>query len=210
MKTDLCARTFAFATRIVRLCKELDRSPGVSRPLCNQLLRSGTSIGANVEEGQCGQSRADFVSKMQIACKEARETHYWLRLLVATDVVSAEKLEPLVQESNEIVAIVTTIIKNKRKTPAKAAFFNSLFSILQNGNTPNPINPGWTAPCQSRSSTNGRGKPRERKHEGTTRSQPRFVRHAPPCGRALKKEVLMLTEMENRPSYAGPSDYGSV
>ena len=115
MANDICERTFVFATRIVRLCKELDRSPGVSRTLCNQLLRSGTSIGANVEEGQCGQSRADFVSKMQIACKEARETHYWLRLLVATDMVSEEELEPLVQESNEIVAILTTIIKNTKE-----------------------------------------------------------------------------------------------
>ena len=114
MKTDLCERTFEFATRIVRLCRELDKRPGVSRTLCNQLLRSGTSIGANVEEGQCGQSRADFVSKIQIACKEARETLYWLRLLVATDIVSAEKLEPLVKESNELVAILTTIIKNTK------------------------------------------------------------------------------------------------
>jgi four helix bundle protein len=115
MKTDLCERTFAFATRIVCLCRELDKSPGVNRTLCNQLLRSGTSIGANVEEGQCGQSRADFVSKMQIACKEARETHYWLRLLVATDIVPEEKLAPLIQESNELVAILTTIIKNTKE-----------------------------------------------------------------------------------------------
>jgi four helix bundle protein len=114
MANDLCERTFAFATRIVCLCRELDRSRGVSRTLCRQLLRSGTSIGANVEEGQCGQSRADFVSKMQIACKEARETHYWLRLIVATDLVAPERLSPLVQESDELVAILTTIIKNTK------------------------------------------------------------------------------------------------
>ncbi len=118
MPKDLCDRTFVFATRIVGLCRELDKSPGVSRTLCRQLLRSGTSIGANVEEAQSGQSRADFVSKMQIACKEARESHYWLRLLVATDLVPADRLKPLSQESNELIAILTTIIKNtKENTP---------------------------------------------------------------------------------------------
>ena len=63
------------------LCRFLAEKPGVSRTLGNQLLRSGTSIGANVEEGQPAQSEADFVSKYSITCKEARETHYWLRLL---------------------------------------------------------------------------------------------------------------------------------
>ena len=69
------------------LCQTLDQTPGVSRTLANQLLRSGTSIGANVEEGQGGQSRADFISKYSIACKEARETHYWLKLLAACEIV---------------------------------------------------------------------------------------------------------------------------
>ncbi len=117
MERDLCERTFAFATRIVCLCCELDKRPGVSRTLCRQLLRSGTSIGANVEESQAGQSRADFVSKLCIACKEARETQYWLRLLVAANIVPADKLAPLVQESHELVAILTTIIKNTKENP---------------------------------------------------------------------------------------------
>ena len=76
MKSDLSERTFAFATRVVKLCQFLDERPGVSRTLSRQLLRSGTSIGANVEEGQASQSEADFISKYSIACKEARETHY--------------------------------------------------------------------------------------------------------------------------------------
>lgn len=70
MKTDLPERTFAFALRVVKLCKHLDEAPGVARTMSRQLLRSGTSIGANVEEGQGGQSRADFISKYSIACKE--------------------------------------------------------------------------------------------------------------------------------------------
>ena len=115
MKTDLPDRTFAFATRIVRLCQTLDATPGVSRTLANQLLRSGTSVGANVEEGQASQSRADFVSKYSIACKEARETHYWLRLLVVTELVPVSQLNELIDEANQLVAILTTIIKKTKK-----------------------------------------------------------------------------------------------
>jgi four helix bundle protein len=67
-------RTFQFAVRIVKLCQHLEESGGVSRTIGKQLLRSGTSIGANVQEGQAGQSKADFISKNYIALKEARET----------------------------------------------------------------------------------------------------------------------------------------
>jgi len=114
MKHDLPERTFEFARRVVELCKVLDQKPGVSRTLANQLLRSGTSVGANVEEGQAGQSRADFVSKLSIACKEARETHYWLRLLSATELVPESRLAGLLDEANQLVAILTTIIQKTR------------------------------------------------------------------------------------------------
>lgn len=100
MKSDLPERTFEFAKRIVLLCRKLDETPGVRRTLSNQILRSGTSIGANVEEGQASQSDADFISKYSIACKEARETHYWLRLLAATEHVPPSKLNPLTEEAN--------------------------------------------------------------------------------------------------------------
>ncbi len=88
---------------------------GVSRTLANQLLRSGTSIGANVEEAQAAQSRADFLNKLSIARKEARETHYWLRLLSTTDLVSAPRLTDLVDEADQLVAILTTITKRTRQ-----------------------------------------------------------------------------------------------
>ena len=113
-KRDLPERTFEFARRIVTLCRTLDQAPGVSRTLANQLLRSGTSIGANVEEGQGSQSRADFISKYSIACKEARETHYWLRLLAACEIVQPSQLDDLISEVNQIVAILTSIIKKCR------------------------------------------------------------------------------------------------
>jgi four helix bundle protein len=114
MKSDLPERTFAFATRVVNLGRHLDGRPGVSRTLANQLLRSGTSVGANVEEGQAAQSRADFIAKYSIACKEARETHYWLRLLLATELVEESQIESLINEANQIVAILTSTIKKLR------------------------------------------------------------------------------------------------
>jgi four helix bundle protein len=111
---DIKDRTFEFAERIVRLCRDLDQSPGVSRTLANQLLRSGTSVGANVEEAHGSQSKPDFIAKLSIATKEARETHYWLRLLSATEVVSASSVEELSDESSQLVAILTTIVKRAR------------------------------------------------------------------------------------------------
>ena len=78
---DIDKRTFDFAVRIIKLYQHLDRKPGVGRILGQQILRAGTSMGANIEEAQAGQSRADFISKNAIALKESRETSYWLRLL---------------------------------------------------------------------------------------------------------------------------------
>jgi four helix bundle protein len=97
---DICERTFDFAVRIVRLCNHLFGKPGgVSRILASQLLKAGTSVGANVEEAQAGQSRADFISKNAIALKEARETHYWLRLLVASKVLPESRISELRDEA---------------------------------------------------------------------------------------------------------------
>jgi four helix bundle protein len=109
---NICERTFIFAVRIVKLCQVLETSSRVSRTMANQLLRSGTSVGANVEEAQGGQSKADFIAKLSISRKEARETLYWLRLLDATQVFPTAKLETLIDEANQLVAILTTIIKN--------------------------------------------------------------------------------------------------
>ncbi len=110
-KNDLPERTFNFACQIVKLCQKLDLSPGVNRTLSNQLLRSATSIGANIEEGQGSQSKADFISKYSIACKEARETHYLLRLLVAAEIIREEQIKELIDEANQIISILVAIIK---------------------------------------------------------------------------------------------------
>ena len=114
-KSDIPDRTFDFAVRIVKLCEHLDERPGVKRTLANQLLRSGTSIGANVAEGQAAQSTADFVSKYSIACKEGRETHFWLRLLAASGLVEQHLLEPLTKEADELISILTAIIKKLKR-----------------------------------------------------------------------------------------------
>ena len=75
------------------------------------MLRSGTSVGANIEEAQAGQSRADFLSKMSIAGKKARETLYWLKLLEKAELISDDRLQDLKQEADEIVRILTSIVK---------------------------------------------------------------------------------------------------
>jgi four helix bundle protein len=115
---DIKDRTFAFAVEIVRLCQELDGKPGTNRRLAAQLLSSGTSIGANIEEAQAGQSVADFVSKCSIALKEARETIYWLRLLEATGLSKNQNIQTHRQEAVELSRILGSIIvrtKNRRR-----------------------------------------------------------------------------------------------
>jgi four helix bundle protein len=114
-------RSFEFACRIVRLVEFLNRRAFVARTIARQLLRSGTSVGANLEEASAAQSKADFISKCSIAAKEARETRYWLRLLTASRSVNASRLTPLIQEAEEIVAILTTILKNAAKSPRRTA-----------------------------------------------------------------------------------------
>lgn len=115
MKRDLPRRTFEFSKGVVQLCLVLDEQPGVSRTLARQLLRSGTSIGANVEEAQASRSEADFTNKISIACKEARETRYWLRLLEESDLAKQKQLVALEKECNELIAILTTIVRKMRR-----------------------------------------------------------------------------------------------
>lgn len=112
---DIRERAFVFAVRVVKLCQHLDTMPGVSRILSRQLLRAGTSIGANLEEAQGGQSKADFISKNSIALKEARETSYWLRLLVASELIHESRIKGLETEVEELMRIVGAIIVTGRK-----------------------------------------------------------------------------------------------
>lgn len=107
-------RTFLFALQIIELYKFL--SSRNEYVLSKQLLRSGTSIGANIEEAQAAQSRKDFVSKMSIASKEARESRYWLRLLKETDYLNDfSQKEYLINEINIIINIITKIVKSTQE-----------------------------------------------------------------------------------------------
>ncbi|MGZ8499118.1 MAG: four helix bundle protein [Candidatus Binatia bacterium] len=114
---DIKERTFEFAVEIVKFGRLLDEKPGVNRTLGRQLLRSGTSIGANVEEAQAGQSRADFISNYSIALKEARKSIYWLRLLYASGDLVGGQFKSLVPEAKEISRVIGTIITNAKKSP---------------------------------------------------------------------------------------------
>ena len=106
-------RTFEFALKIVLICRELQNQK--EYVLSKQLLRSGTSIGANMSEAEAGQSKADFISKFSIAYKEARETSYWLRLLYATDYLSKEMSDSLINDAEELCRIIGKIqITSKR------------------------------------------------------------------------------------------------
>ena len=103
-------KSFEFAVRIVNLCKYL-RYKKKEYVLTKQLLRSGTSIGANVHEGRRAQSRADFLSKMRIALKEANETYYWLKLLYRTEYLTKMEFKSMEADVDEMLRILTAICK---------------------------------------------------------------------------------------------------
>ena len=112
---DIVPRSYDFALRVIRLCVFLDEKPGVCRVLMPQILRAGTSVPSNVEEAQAAQSKPDFISKMNIALKEARETNLRLRLLSDSGLVGDRQLQALVQESDEIMRILGAIIVSAKR-----------------------------------------------------------------------------------------------
>ena len=101
--------TFDFAIQVMTLANALRERKEYD--LASQFWRAGTSIGANVEEAQAAQSRADFQSKMSIAAKEARETRYWLRLAGGGNILPPAKVQPLLNEIESILRILTSIVK---------------------------------------------------------------------------------------------------
>ena len=103
-------KSYAFALTIMDIAKAIRAKHEYD--LASQLWRAGTSIGANVEEAQAAQSRADFRSKMSIAAKEARESHYWLRLTRDGHVLPEKEVAPLIDNIEEIKRILTSIVKS--------------------------------------------------------------------------------------------------
>ncbi len=107
-------RSFLFACRVLVLCEALIRRRGVPELLGGQLAKAGTSVGANLQEATGGQSKADFIARASIARKEALESKYWLRLVAATVSPVPKETAGLLEESRELVAILTTIVKKAR------------------------------------------------------------------------------------------------
>ena len=107
-------KSFAFAIRIVNVYKYLT-TDNKEYVLSKQLLRCGTSIGANITDAQQAQSRADFISKLSISLKEAHETDYWLRLLHATSFLSETEFLSLINDCREIEKMLTSIIKTSKQ-----------------------------------------------------------------------------------------------
>ena len=107
-------KSFNFAVRIVKLYQYLCEEKK-QYVLSKQLLRCGTSIGANVSEAQRGQSKPDFYSKMAIALKEANETYYWIRLMHSTEYLSDKEYSSLDSDINEIISILVAICNSKEK-----------------------------------------------------------------------------------------------
>ena len=106
-------KSFKFGLRILKLYIHLKKNK-VDGGLCSQILESGTSIGANVEEAVGGSSRKDFINKLQIAYKEARETRYWLRLLREGDVLDKKLADSFLKDCDEIIAILTAILNSSK------------------------------------------------------------------------------------------------
>ncbi|MFM8551891.1 MAG: four helix bundle protein [Nitrospiraceae bacterium] len=117
-------KSYLFALKIVALVRVLRAQSEYE--LARQVLRSGTSIGANIEEALAGVSRPDFISKMGIATKEARETRYWLRLLRDSKTVPSNQINPIIEEAGELLRMLTSIVKTSRETaPTKLKTHNS-------------------------------------------------------------------------------------
>ncbi|MBU0478239.1 four helix bundle protein [bacterium] len=112
-------KSYNFALRIVKLYSFLQKKQEFV--LSKQIIRSGTSIGANVEEASAAQSKKDFIFKMSIASKEARESNYWLRLLRDSKLVSRERIQLLIDESNEILRLLTSIVKTSEENSKRKA-----------------------------------------------------------------------------------------
>jgi len=114
---EIRARTFAYALRAVRLYQYLQKKrDGAAWILGKQYLRAATSIGANSAEAQAGESRADFIHKLGIAQKESRESLFWLHLLTDSRLVGRTRLRPLVQETEELIAVITAILVSTKRS----------------------------------------------------------------------------------------------
>ena len=120
MRNTIENKSFLFAVRIAKLCRYLQEEKK-EYILSKQLLRAGTSIGANVAESQQAQSRADFISKLNISLKEAVETNYWIRLLHAAEYLNETEFHSILSDCRELEKMLTSIIKTSRDVSQKSS-----------------------------------------------------------------------------------------
>lgn len=113
-KRDIVDRTFRFSIRIVKLVGALPRTIA-GEVIARQVMRAGSSVGANVEEAQAASSAKEFSGRMEIAQSEAREALYWLRLIDETELIGSRRIADLIKEADELVRILTVIARRARK-----------------------------------------------------------------------------------------------
>lgn len=113
-------KSFRFALQVIKICKHLRLKHEYI--LSDQLLKCGTSIGANISESLYAQTKKDFISKLSIALKESSETVYWLKLIKESDIVDSKVLDELIDGVCEIIKILTTIIKKSKTNLLKEEY----------------------------------------------------------------------------------------
>ncbi|MBW1676514.1 MAG: four helix bundle protein [Deltaproteobacteria bacterium] len=117
---DIAERLIDFAVRIIRLGAALPKNQ-VGKHVAGQIVRSGTSVGANYEEARAAESRADFTHKLTIALKELRESLFWLKVIDRAEMLPHKRMVEIIREADELCAILTTsVVTAKKKAPKKA------------------------------------------------------------------------------------------
>jgi four helix bundle protein len=116
-RVDLRVRTKQFGLRVIRLFTALPAKPE-AQVIGKQLLRSGTSVGANFREAHRARSGAEFVSKVGDCLKELDESFYWMELLIDAEIVAKDRLGPLLEECDQLIAVLTTIAKKMKSKPS--------------------------------------------------------------------------------------------
>ncbi|MFH1535985.1 MAG: four helix bundle protein [Patescibacteria group bacterium] len=117
LRIGIAERSIEFAVRIIPMVNSIPKTPA-GYAIASQIVRSGTSIGANLQEAQSASSKKDFIHCVNIALKEARETYYWLTLLSRSQLIPPKKLCLLLKENDEIIRILVTIVKKSRNNSA--------------------------------------------------------------------------------------------
>ena len=125
-RKDILERTFKFGVAIIKLANFLPKTPS-GFTITNQIVRSGTSVGANIEEAQDASTKKEFIKSVSIALREARETKFWLRTATESDNLKPEITKNILNESDELIKILVAIIK---KSKMNLWFFHSQLSIL--------------------------------------------------------------------------------